>query len=170
MTPEEIAEFQKLVAIAEAHEKSRTLTEEEVLHMLIPQQINTLSVDDNTALRMKDFYPTWESMIGKTLTEEQTDFKVTHGNKLWKVISPGYSFQKQWEPGAVGTESIFTEVCETHTGELSDPIPYDGNMALSAGLYYIQGGVIYLCTRDTENPVYNALSDLVGLYVEEVET
>ena len=32
----------------------------------------------------------------------------------------------------------------------------------------LQNSKIYRCTRDTGNPVYNALSELVGLYVEEV--
>lgn len=32
----------------------------------------------------------------------------------------------------------------------------------------ITGGVTYLCNRDTGIAVYNALSELVGLYVEEV--
>lgn len=32
--------------------------------------------------------------------------------------------------------------------------------------YYSQGGVTYLCSRDTGNPVYHALRDLVGIYVE----
>jgi hypothetical protein len=41
-------------------------------------------------------------------------------------------------------------------------------MALKNGKYYIQDGVIYLCNRDTGNPVYNALAELVGLYVEAV--
>lgn len=36
-----------------------------------------------------------------------------------------------------------------------------------AGLYYTQDGVTYLCTRDTGIAVYNDLSDLVGIYVEE---
>lgn len=49
-----------------------------------------------------------------------------------------------------------------------DPIPYCGNMALESGKYYSQDGKVYKCTRDTGNPVYNALSELVGLYVEEV--
>ena len=31
----------------------------------------------------------------------------------------------------------------------------------------MQDGKIYRCIRDTGNPVYNALSELVGLYVEE---
>lgn len=45
-----------------------------------------------------------------------------------------------------------------------------GVLALVSGTYYSQGGVIYRCTRDTGNPVYNALSELVGLYVEVVST
>ena len=32
----------------------------------------------------------------------------------------------------------------------------------------IQDGVTYLCNRDTVNPVYNPLSELVGIYVEIV--
>ena len=32
--------------------------------------------------------------------------------------------------------------------------------------FIIKDGVTYLCTRSTGQPVYHALSDLVGLYVE----
>lgn len=32
-----------------------------------------------------------------------------------------------------------------------------------------QGGVTHLCNRNTGWPVYNALADLVGLYVEVAE-
>jgi hypothetical protein len=53
-------------------------------------------------------------------------------------------------------------------GSLENPIPYEGNMALEEGKYYQQSGVVYLCTRDTGVPVYNALKDLVGIYVEAV--
>lgn len=160
MTAEEIAEMQKQTAIAEALEKSRPLTEAEVSRMLITQQINTLTVDDNTALRMKEFYPEW----GASNTYA-VGFKVQRNGKLWRVLQE-HTAQTGWEPE--NAASLWEQINETHTGELSDPIPYDGNMALSAGLYYSQGSVIYLCTRDTGNPVYNALADLVGLYVEVV--
>ena len=53
-----------------------------------------------------------------------------------------------------------------HSGTQDDPIPYNGNMALTEGLYYTQSGVTYLCNRSTGQPVYNALAELVGLYVE----
>ena len=42
-------------------ERTRPLTSEEVTAMLIRQQINGLTVDDNTALRMMEFYPEWVS-------------------------------------------------------------------------------------------------------------
>lgn len=45
---------------------------------------------------------------------------------------------------------------------------YDSNMALESGKHYTQSGMAYLCSRDTVNPVYNPLSELVGIYVEVV--
>lgn len=160
MTAEEVAVMQKEAAIAEALEKTHPLTEAEVLQMLIPQQINTLSVDDNTALRMTSFYPEW--VINTAYT---AGFKVQHNGKLWRVVQ-AHTAQDGWQPE--NAPSLWEQVNETHTGELADPIPYDGNMALENGKHYIQNGAIYLCIRDTVNPVYNALSDLVGLYVEAV--
>ena len=41
-------------------------------------------------------------------------------------------------------------------------------MELSEGLYYSQNGILYRCTQSTGQPVYNALAELVGLYVEVV--
>ncbi len=164
MTAEEIAAMQAEVQKEEAFERTRPLTESEVSRMLIAQQINTLTVDDNTALRMKDFYPIFESIIRQTVKQ---GFKFTHGGKLWRTEQPEMTIQEHYAPG-VGTESLYSEVCETHAGTLEDPIPYSGNMALESGKYYMQDGKVYHCTRDTGNPVYNALSELVGLYVEEV--
>ena len=59
MTAEEIAAMEAEAARYEAIERTRPLMESEVSKMLIAQQINTLTVDDNTALRMTEFYPEW---------------------------------------------------------------------------------------------------------------
>lgn len=120
------------------------------------------SLDDNTALQVVHLYPKWAAGI-----EYEVDRRLQHGGKLWKVRQKHRS-QRGWEPGAAGTESLFAEVCESHTGTLDDPIPYDGNTELLEGKYYSQNGVTYLCTRSTGQPVYAALADLVGLYVEVV--
>ena len=160
MTPEEIAAMEAEAAKFEAYERTRPLTAEEVTAMLIKQQINTLTVDDNTALRMLTFYPEWASD-----TDYTAGYKVQRNGKLWRCIQ-AHTSQAGWEPE--NAASLWTEICESHAGTLEDPIPYNGNMALESGKYYSQNSKIYRCTRDTVNPVYNALSELVGLYVEEV--
>lgn len=149
--------IQAALSIAEHH---RPMTESEVSRLLIAQQINTLPVDDNTALRMVEFYPEWASGM-----DYSTGYKVQRGGKLWRCLQ-AHTAQDGWEPE--NTPALWTEICETHAGTEDDPIPYSGNMALESGKYYIQDYVIYLCNRDTVNPVYNPLAELVGLYVETV--
>ena len=138
----------------------RPMSQSAVNKMLIAQQINTLEVDDNTAIRMRSFYPEWAEN-----TAYAVGYKVQYGGKLWRVVQ-AHTAQIGWEP--VNVPSLWTEVCETHAGTLEDPIPYDGNMALENGKHYSQYSTIYLCNRDTVNPVYNPLDELVGLYVEIV--
>ena len=166
ITTEELYAMQTNAARCEAYERTRPMTESEVSRLLIKQQINTLSVDDNTALRMRRHYPTFAELVGQTVTQG-TKFRVDDSEDadLYKVIQPELTIQAHYPPG-VGTESLYTRIDEIHEGAKYDPIPYDGNMALENGKYYIQYGVTYLCSRDTGNPVYNALSELVGLYVE----
>ena len=147
MTEAEIAEEKQKIQLAKAEEKSRPLTAEEVTALLIKQQINGLTVDDNTALRMVEFYPEWAA--GQDYT---AGYKVQHGGKLWRCVQ-SYTSQTGWEPE--NALALWTEICETHAGTLDDPIPYSGNMALESGKYYSQSGAVYLCTRDTVNPMYN---------------
>lgn len=165
MTAEEIEALEAANNAFEAAERTRPLTLEEVSRMLITQQINSLAVDDNTALRMAEFYPEWKDLIGTAV--DKSGFKFTHKGQLYKTIPEQHSFQADWVPGE-GTESLYARIDESHAGTLADPIPYSGNMALEAGRYYSQDGAVYLCARDTVNPVYSALADLVGLYVNKV--
>ena len=168
MSAYEIAEIQESFARAEAAEKKRPLTEEEVSRMIISQQINTLEVDDSTALRMRRYYPTFAELVGKTVTRG-TKFRANDSEDadLYKTIQPELTIQAHYPPGE-GTESLYTRIDEEHAGNKYDPIPYNGNMALENGKYYVQDGVTYLCNRDTVNPVYNALADLIGQYVENI--
>lgn len=168
MTAEEIAAMEDAAAHAAAEEKNRPLSLAEVQEMMVRAQINTLAVDDQTALRMIAFYPEWES--GKAYTSANgcpVGYKATRNDRLWKLRQE-HTSQDNWAPGETGTESLWEEICESHDGTKYDPIPYNGNMALENGKYYTQDGVLYKCTRDTGNPVYHALRELVGIYVEVV--
>lgn len=151
----------------EVKKDNRPLTAEQVTEMFIKEQINTITVDDATSLRMIEYYPEWKELAEKSFTAEKSGFKFVHNRKLYKTIPENHTFSTAWIPGE-GTESIYTRIDEEHDGSKNDPIPYNGNMALENGKYYIQDNVVYLCNRNTENPVYNALKDLVGIYVEIV--
>lgn len=162
MTADEIAALEAAAAQAAAEEKRRPLSLSEVQEMMVRQQINALSVDDATALRMVAYYPGWTAGTAYAVGD-----RLVYNGDLYKVLQ-AHTAQETWLPGT-GTESLYTRIDEQHDGTKYDPIPYSGNMTLEAGKYYSQSGKTYLCNRDTGNPVYNALAELVGLYVEEIE-
>lgn len=131
------------------------------IQKLIKTLANTVELSDSVALEIKSVYPRFKELIGQTV---KVGTKLLYKDKLYKVIQE-HTVQSQYAPGA-GTESLYTEISESHTGTADDPIPYNNNMALENEKYYVQDGIVYKCTRDTVNPVYNPLKDLVGLYVE----
>lgn len=161
MTADEIAAMEAESAQAAAEEKRRPLTLPEVQEMMVRQQINTLSVDDATALHMVAYYPDWTAGTAYAAGD-----RVVYNGGLYKVLQ-AHTAQDTWQPGT-GTDSLYTRIDEQHDGTKYDPIPYSGNMALEAGKYYSQSGKTYLCNRDTGNPVYHTLAELAGLYVTEV--
>lgn len=128
------------------------------LRLIIEQAVQSLT--DETAVEAVTLYPTWAVSTAYTV-----EHKVRDGDKLYKCRTPHTSILG-WEPANAPT--LWTCINESHTGSIDEPIPYDGNMVLENSLYYIQNGITYLCIRDTVNPVYHNLSDLVGLYVEVV--
>lgn len=160
MTAEEIAAMQDAAVQAEAEEKHRPLSIAEVQEMLLRQQINTLAVDDQTAYRMRAFYPKWAADQSYAV-----GYKLLYGGSLYKVIQ-AHTSQADWTPDVV--PALFIRIDEQHDGSRYDPIPYNGNMELYAGQYYSQSGVTYRCTRATGQAVFNPLADLVGIYVEVV--
>ena len=92
MTEGEIADIEAEAEKFEAAERTRPMTAEEVTAMLIRQQINSLTVDDNTALRMREFYPEWSA--GQAYT---AGYKTQHGSKLWRCLQ-AHTSQTGWEP------------------------------------------------------------------------
>lgn len=132
---------------------------------LFTMTINTLSLTDEQSLKVKDLYPTWESFINKKL---EKDYKVQYQDKLYKVKQT-IELVLENQPPSIDTAALYEEINESNKGTLEDPIPYNNNMELFEGKYYSQNGVVYKCTRNTEQAVYQDLSGLVGIYVEKVE-
>ena len=144
MTEAEIAEEKQKIQLAKAEEKSRHLTAEEVTALLIRQQINGLTVDDNTALRMREFYPEWAAGVDYT-----AGYKVQHGGKLWRCVQ-AHTSQTVWEPE--NAPSLWTKVLipdETVIPEWEQP---DSTNAYSKGDKVTHNGKTWI--SDVENNVW----------------
>lgn len=133
------------------------------------QEINNYNLSPAEALQVQSWYPTLFETEG--YTEGQPIFtgtRVQYYGKLWEVRQD-HNIAAHFAP-SLATASLWKEVTEegADVGTIENPIAYDGNMELEEGRYYSQDGVVYLCTRSTGVPVYNALKDLVGIYVEIV--
>lgn len=124
-------------------------------------------LEDEVAVTVKNLYPAWEDLKNSNYIAEKSGYKFRYGTDLYTTVIDNAQFAEHWVPG-VGTESMYVVIDEVHSGDQNSPIPYIGNMVLEVGKYYSQDGVVYLCSRNTEIPVYNSLSELVGLYVEVV--
>lgn len=133
------------------------------------QDFKTLGLSAEQMLTHKAFAPKWGEDIKEGDTVVKGD-KFTYEGKLYAVLQE-HTILPHYYPSK-DTAALYVEVTPDYTeegeelGTLENPIPYEGNIVLENGKYYSQGGVVYLCNRDTGNPVYHALADLVNLYVE----
>lgn len=118
-------------------------------------------LEDEVAVKCPELYDEWNG----NSVEYETNYKIRRNDKVYKVIT-SHTSQIDWAPEIAA--SLFAVIDEVHTGTQQDPIPYDGNMELFVDLYYMQDGILYKCTRNSEIPLYHALADLVGVYVEVV--
>ena len=147
------------VAIASAKKKP-----EQQAVIFAQMIINNTDMTNSEALQLKEIHPEWKDFIGKAL---KTKFRVRYEDRLYRVRQEIPTVLAN-QPPCVDTASLYEEIDEEHTGTQDDPIPYNNNMELFSGKHYSHGGVTYRCIRNTGQPVYQDLSALVGIYVEEV--
>lgn len=135
-------------------------------------RVSAQTLDDNEALKAKAIYSTWEELVSRGFTADKAGYKFTYGNALYKTVQNYQTFQAEWVPGE-GTESIFTRIDEVHSGMIEDPIPAARNMEYIKGIYYLDGGKIYLMNRAGmevgEGVTLQFMpSELIGQYFELV--
>lgn len=125
------------------------------------EEINTYDLSPSEALQVKDRYPEWETGINVKTGER---YRVE--DVLWECIKE-HTTQDNWKP-SMATASLWKVVDEEHKGTIDDPIVYIPPMEIFKDKYYIQNGIKYKCTRNSEQPLTHDLSALVGLYVETI--
>ena len=136
----------------------------EIIEELVTKQYNARTdIDNNEALEyMAIIYP-WDYYLDKVLTE---GMMVTYEDKPWRVRQTHTAMEVY--PPSLATASLYEIIDKEHDGTLEDPIPYAPPMEIFKGKHYIEDGVLYLCTRNSEVAISHNLSALVGLYVETI--
>lgn len=136
--------------------------DEQLKELLLEQYNNRTDISDEDALKRPLLVYDWATYIGKPLTKGQI---FSYGGQLYRGRQDIASVVETWTPGA-DTASLYEAIEVEVAGTAGDPIAYTPPMEIYSGKYYTQGGVTYLCTRDSETALSHDLSALVGLYVE----
>jgi hypothetical protein len=125
------------------------------------EEMNALNLSAVEALEVQNWYPKWEDVPdGESL---EMGMRYQYEGKLYVVLQT-HNKLSIYTP--LNAASLYAEVvADENKGTKDNPIEYNGNMALEEGKYYKQYDVVYLCVRDTVNPVYADLIGLVGIYV-----
>lgn len=126
----------------------------------VARRINQVPMTVEESLELASYFPKWEADKPMPL-----GYKVSYEGSLFEVIQP-HTSQADWTPKVA--KSLFKVVQVEADGSIDDPIVWESGMVLEDGKYYMDGDVMYKATRDSGNPLYYSLSDLVGTYVEVI--
>lgn len=176
LTPEEEAKWIADAAKAKREQEQPPASPEEVLRLLVAPTINTLALDNNTAIRCTAYHPEWQKLCDEQYTTDQKGYRFQHKGVLYETVQESFSFQSQWEPGTEGTASIFSKVNWQHAGTVDDPIPVPDDVGINAFTYvvgkiYDEDGTLWKCQRQgeadgTEHSFVYKPSQAVGYFVQ----
>ena len=144
-------------------EPQPTITDQ-LRDMVLEQYNGRTDITDEEALKRPLLVYPWDTYVGKSLAAGQV---VSHDGKLWRVRQAVATVLEN-QPPSLATAALYEVIEVEPAGTQDDPIPYTPPMEIFNGKYYTQGGVLYKCTRDSEQALSHNLSDLIGLYVELV--
>lgn len=117
------------------------------------------SLDDSDALEGIELFDEWA-----TDTEYERGDRRRYEGVLYKARQ-AHTSQSIYPPNLV--PALWEVVAPEGKGDSPDnPIEYDQSMVIEKGKYYIENDVIYICIRDSGVPLYTALANVIGNYVD----
>lgn len=117
------------------------------------------SLTDTDALDGIELFDEWA-----TDTDYERGDRRRYEGVLYKCRQ-AHTSQEIYPPNIV--PALWEVVAPEGKGDSPDnPIEYDQSMAIEEGKFYIENDVIYICTRNSVNPLYTALANVIGNYVE----
>ncbi len=135
------------------------------LSRILMKQVSTAKViTDAEIISCKELLPKWMPDID---VAEKECYYYEPNDTVYRVRDgKGHRTQETWTPDVMADSWEALDI--EHAGTVEDPIPAKPNMRYYPDKYYLDGGKVYKCTRDTEIPVSQLPHELVGVYFEEV--
>lgn len=116
------------------------------------------SLSDTDALQAVELFDEW-----KPDTDYERGDRRRYDGVLYKARQ-SHTSQSIYPPNIV--PALWEVVAPEGKGDSPDnPIEYDQSMAIEKDKYYIENNIIYICIRDSINPLYTALANMIGNYV-----
>lgn len=120
---------------------------------------SSASLSDTDALEAVELFDEWKP---------DTDYSIGDRRRYEGVLykcRQAHTSQEIYPPNIV--PALWEVVAPEGKGDSPDnPIEYDQSMVLEQGKFYIENDVVYICIRDSGVPLYTALANVVGNYVE----
>ena len=120
-------------------------------------------LNSSQAASLGYLYKPWQAMVDGTFVHYTMGERRRYNGAVYQCRQ-NHDAQKNYTPDLV--PALWELLNVDNAGSATDPIPYSAGMAIENGKYYIENDVIYLCIRDSVNPIYHNLANLIGQYVE----
>ena len=132
------------------------------LKELAQAQVEALT--DDEAKKVPALFPLWETEKAYAVGD-----RVWYQASLYKCVQ-AHTSQSTWNPkDAVSLWANVSEESQEADGSREHPYQWEQGMTSYNGNYYTEEGILYLCIRDSGNPLYFPIASLIGTYFQVAE-
>ena len=132
------------------------------LKELAQAQVSELT--DDEAKKVPALFPLWETEKAYAVND-----RVWYQASLYKCVQ-AHTSQSAWNPkDAVSLWANVSEESQEADGSREHPYQWESGMTSYNGKYYTENGILYLCIRDSGNPLYFPIASLIGTYFQIAE-
>ena len=132
------------------------------LKELAQAQVSELS--DDEAKKVPALFPLWETEKAYAVGD-----RVWYQASLYKCVQ-AHTSQSTWNPkDATSLWANVSEESQEADGSREHPFEWQSGMTSYNGKFYTENGILYLCIRDSGNPLYFPISSLIGTYFQIAE-
>lgn len=127
-------------------------------------QAQVAELTDDEAKKVPALFPLWETEKAYAVGD-----RVWYQASLYKCVQ-AHTSQSAWNPkDATSLWANVSEESQEADGSREHPFAWTSGMTSYNGKYYTEEGILYLCIRDSGNPLYFPISSLIGTYFQIAE-